>query len=881
MKKRYWLFLLFVLVLGMATSCQFGDAAVKDHAHTTDENSVESAHIHNYLAEVVKPTCTAEGYTRYSCAECGDSYTGDVTPLASHRYSKELHTPDRENGGYTVYTCLDCQATYTDDYSEPVDFSVGLAYTKQSNGYYVSGIGSCKETNLEIPALSEQGYKVVGILKNAFVKSEITSVTVEKGVTDIQENAFSECLRLTSIVFPAATVVQEDAFSNLPALTYLEMSFAHPLAYYFAHRVSGEGNAELVQGPGPEYNNVYGKIPVGLTEIHAVGKLSNYVFSDCVYLTKVTVDPAIKKLPAYAFDGCTALSELSYSEQLTSIGGGAFKECMSLSNLEIPETVTYIGGSAFQGMTIISAVLPKNLALTHDEQSIFRDCKNLTHVTLPAASKIVPSYMFFGCSALEEIVIPEGVTDIGGSVFYGSSVERIVVPATVRKIGTYAFSCETLRSVELSEGVTDIDYGAFQGCVSLQSLELPDSIKAIGHNAFEGCTMLKTVTLPGQLQELGDEAFLNCTALETVELPDTLTTLAQSLFEGCTSLRSLNIPYGVTVIPHMFATGCTSLSSVTLPETVTTIGSNAFAGCSIVSMTIPESVTELVDGIFFNCSLLETLVLPSKIEILPSSLCSGCVSLRRVTLPTQLTIIKDRAFYGCASLEEVVLPPTLKALNQEAFRGCSSLRTVDFSEASPSAEGVRQWNAVFADCTSLTEVKNQSFLVDFSSGLFQNTPLQTVRDGLTIALGCVVEADPAVVLEVVYIPEGVTGIAGEVFRRCGHIKEMILPEGVTHLGSRIFGDSLSNSQLTRLVLPDSLVFFRTDTISGLPHFQELEFGKNLTDIPFLYTPFGRNGITLRFRGTREEFYTLPWTQTLDLSGLTVICTDEAFLIPKE
>ena len=43
--------------------------------------SCKKEHEHNYAAEVVAPTCTENGYTKYTC-ECGDSYTDSETPAA-------------------------------------------------------------------------------------------------------------------------------------------------------------------------------------------------------------------------------------------------------------------------------------------------------------------------------------------------------------------------------------------------------------------------------------------------------------------------------------------------------------------------------------------------------------------------------------------------------------------------------------------------------------------------------------------------------------------------------------------------------------------------------------------------------------------------------
>ncbi len=45
-----------------------------------------NAHTHKYTETVTKPTCTAQGYTTYTCSACGDSYEGSYTAALGHSY---------------------------------------------------------------------------------------------------------------------------------------------------------------------------------------------------------------------------------------------------------------------------------------------------------------------------------------------------------------------------------------------------------------------------------------------------------------------------------------------------------------------------------------------------------------------------------------------------------------------------------------------------------------------------------------------------------------------------------------------------------------------------------------------------------------------------
>jgi len=64
-------------------------------------------HVHNYVAEVIDPTCRDDGYTVHSCI-CGDEYHENVTPAIGHNYIHSIVKPTCVKDGYTLYTCKNC-----------------------------------------------------------------------------------------------------------------------------------------------------------------------------------------------------------------------------------------------------------------------------------------------------------------------------------------------------------------------------------------------------------------------------------------------------------------------------------------------------------------------------------------------------------------------------------------------------------------------------------------------------------------------------------------------------------------------------------------------------------------------------------------------------
>ena len=54
---------------------------------SNNSSTILSPHIHTYIKQEIKPTCTEDGYTKYSC-DCGVSYKDNFTSPLGHSYSK-------------------------------------------------------------------------------------------------------------------------------------------------------------------------------------------------------------------------------------------------------------------------------------------------------------------------------------------------------------------------------------------------------------------------------------------------------------------------------------------------------------------------------------------------------------------------------------------------------------------------------------------------------------------------------------------------------------------------------------------------------------------------------------------------------------------------
>ena len=265
---------------------------------------------------------------------------------------------------------------------------------------------------------------------------------------------------------------------------------------------------------------------------------------------------------------------------------------------------------------------------------------------------------YIGTSA--DVIIPDGVTEIGDRAFEG---------------------CSSLSSIVIPEGVTGIGDCAFRGCSNLSSVEIPEGVTSIGDHAFGDCSNLSSIVIPKSVTSIGVDAFGLCSSLNTIVIPEGVTSIGKDTFSCCDSLSSIMLPEGVTSIGASAFFGCSSLSSIEIPKSVTSIGASAFRSCrSLSSIEIPEGVTSIENYTFEGCSSLSSIVIPKGITSIGTGAFSFCRSLSSIEIPEGVTSIEDNTFSGCSSLSSIEIPEGITSIGDSAFKGCSSLGSVEIPE---------------------------------------------------------------------------------------------------------------------------------------------------------------------------------------------------------
>ncbi|MCL2185787.1 MAG: leucine-rich repeat domain-containing protein [Treponema sp.] len=265
-----------------------------------------------------------------------------------------------------------------------------------------------------------------------------------------------------------------------------------------------------------------------------INKISNNAFSECTFLTEITIPAGITSIGDAAFSYCKNLESITIQNEI--IGNVMFAFCTGLTEITIPDSVTSIGERAFYDCTGLTEItIPASV--TSIGYKAFTDCSGLESITIQ--NKIIGDEMFSHCFSLTEITIPDSVTSIGSGAFSWTSLEKIIIGNSVQTIGDGAFSfCSSLTEITIPDSVTSIGNWVFRDCFNLEKIIIGSSVQTIGDYAFRNCYILTEITIPASVKSIGDRAFDRCSLIlitlkrwdSTLSGNDRITTIGSNPF---------------------------------------------------------------------------------------------------------------------------------------------------------------------------------------------------------------------------------------------------------------------------------------------------------------------------------------------------------------
>lgn len=158
-----------------------------------------------------------------------------------------------------------------------------------------------------------------------------------------------------------------------------------------------------------------------------------------------------------------------------------------------------------------NGVTYKVSSLTTNNGKLFQHQENLKTINIEAKVTTLANSMFYGCSGLTEVTLPDTLEIIPIGAFQGcTNLTSITLPQNVREVGASAFEKSGLQTIVIPSGVTEIQKSTFANCSNLQTISGLENVNSIGQKAFYQCTSLSTIEGLHQLKTIDTQAFFQC-----------------------------------------------------------------------------------------------------------------------------------------------------------------------------------------------------------------------------------------------------------------------------------------------------------------------------------------------------------------------------------
>ena len=508
----------------------------------------------------------------------------------------------------------------------------GLKYRVSDGKVTVTGYTSSPKGELVIPSEID-GMPVTAIGEGAFEDcTDLTSVVVSKGITQISGSAFRGCRKLAVSIPNTVTKIGASAFD------------------YDTQFTVKDGICYLGNDENPYYALVY-------------------------YPYNATVE------------------NVSVDENTVLIADNMFNNSKTVK-VTVPASVKYIGERAF-GSSVLEEVIVDsgNEYFCSDSDALYnKDKTELIKLypqkveskgfTVPSTVRKIDDYAFHKVSC-EKIFIPKSTVDFSSSAFRYCFTENFVIDGdnpcftsvegniyNKEKTELVAYAAKNERTdFAVLDTVEKIDDYVFWHCNKIVNVSLGNTVKFVGKSALSTNSLI-SVTGTDALEQLGDYA-LSGSRIRNISIPDSIVSVGKEAFQwenvnyttvdGVNYIGNSQNPYALAVsIDEKNKSGAVNLqdgtrcvmdgafdgekvTSVKIADSVKYIGKYAFANNSIDELKIPDGVKSIGEGAFYKSIKTDTLEIPQSVEF-----------------------IGDEAFYNCNTISNFILPPTVK-IGAEAF----------------------------------------------------------------------------------------------------------------------------------------------------------------------------------------------------------------------
>ena len=482
-------------------------------------------------------------------------------------------------------------------------------------------------------------------------------------------------------------------------------------------------------------------------------------------IKEVVFSNTITEIGDYSFEHVDNMSKLELPDSIVKIGNCTFGYIKSLDTIKLNQGLKKIGYLAFAYTAINNVELPNSVSELGE--SVFEGCKNLTQVTGFENVTVIPDSLFANCPIKNYNF--ENVTEIGEFAFWNSEISELNFSNKLKTIKLQAFlKCNNLKQVTIPDSVINMN-SAFRECENLQQISLSNNLSEINSYAFYKCQSLIEITISQNIKKIYDGAFADCSRLKKVTFCGNTECDSGDPFEECVGLEEI-VGYDDSYAEKYANNKGISFTSL---------------GAKTIQIKIGDTVTANVTGdtmtIMGNGKTYDYFDLWDGINS----------SIKYITIDDGVTYLGDSLFYDFNILENIKLPESLEQIGEYTFKNCTSLTNLILPDSITEIAG-----EAFSNCVSLGKVTLPKNLTLLGNGVFENCNAEII---FPASLKCIpIMGDNAVTK--VNIPEGVKIIGEDAFWACSNLKEITLPSTITNIERSAF----FNTPITEFVYPQNI-----------------------------------------------------------------------------
>ncbi len=635
------------------------------------------------------------------------------------------------------------------------------------------------------------------------VKSSITHICMQEGITGIGDGAFSGFTNLTACKI-AYTVeyIGADAFKDcgsattnvhfdtllIPGNVATIDKTAFRGCTYLERLYVSDSNDNYSYLDGVIYSKDYSHIvycPEGKKGTLSLPDATIYIDEGALYastLSIINMNNAVT-IGDYAFYA-SGISNISIPDSVTKIGDYAFKSCPNLISIIIGQKVSEIGDYAFADTLSYFELTDSDTEIEWGTSVFlvsagfdwYRDFYlQITEDGVLDATKLIRGHSFATYNDLPETSYDISVASDGSLFAIYNPVTRILSVTEMVETDSSEMIDFVYDDSDVLNVVDDRGWADYLSSIEYVSFNA-EHLCNVGDNMLRGIISISTATIPASVETVGESAFRGMNSLETFS-GSGLKTVGDNAFQDNTSLTSIDLGQSLTAIGDYAFCG-TALASVDFPSTLQTIGNHAFENSTLKGIvTIPNSVTSIGDYAFYRTA----------------NATSDTISA--VVIGSSVTSIGDYAFAGHGAIATVLIRGSSGSvlLGDHVFSTYDSSEPAVYTDLQFKLEGE-------GDAQALTSsVKKGTFwIIDGSSALKLGSDINAyVADGFVFISG----SGDFYSLGDVSFTDKDAWLALEV-------KEIVI-SGVTNIGTStgaadLFQQSNVTSHLTSLSLYDAV-----------------------------------------------------------------------------